>query len=129
MLDTLPQGKRSEPRIASQVAVFVETYSAPSSEAVSTNIVISKTLDVSANGLQVVMDSPLHIGSILQLCIEFTQDHQRYHLVGEVRWVSRTRFEKHFLVGFMLLDAGQSHIEDWKQKVAIMMGDPDAQVH
>jgi hypothetical protein len=123
------EDKRGEPRIHSEVAVFVETFCAPSGEARSPSIVISKTLDFSANGLQVIMDRPINLGSILQLCVEFTEEHERYNLVGEVRWVSRTRFEEHFLVGFMLLDAGHSRIEDWKRKLSQLIVNPRSKLH
>ncbi len=129
MRDMTAEDKRGEPRIHSEVAVFVETFSAPSGESRHHNIVISKTLDMSANGLQVVMDCPINLGSILQLCVEFTEEHERYNLVGEVRWVSKTRFEKHFLVGFMLLDSDHCHIEKWKHKMSALVMNPQLKLH
>lgn len=121
--------RRGEPRIYSEVAVFVETFSTPSGEPRNPNIVISKTLDLSANGLQVIMDRPINLGSILQLCVAFTDNDERYNLVGEVRWVAKTRFEQHFLVGFMLLDSDHCHIEKWKHCISAMIGNPKSRLH
>lgn len=125
--DTIDDCKRGEARIYSEITVFVETFSAPTGEALDNNIVISKTLDLSANGLQVVMDRPIHLGSVLQLCLSFGND-ERFYLVGEVRWVSRSDDNEHFLVGFQLLESDNSHIEDWKHKVSEMMGNPRMRV-
>ncbi|HQQ64425.1 MAG TPA: PilZ domain-containing protein [Pseudomonadales bacterium] len=119
--------KRGEARIYSEVTVFVETFSAPSGEALNNNILISKTLDLSANGIQVVMDRPIHLGSILQLCISFG-DEDRFYLVGEVRWVAKSADNEHFLVGFQLLESDNSHIENWKHKVSAMMDNPAIRV-
>ena len=121
--------KRGEPRIYNEVAVFVETFSAPSGETRHASIVISKTLDMSANGLQVIMDTPINLGSILQICVEFTGEDERYSLVGEVRWVSKTRFDRHFLVGFQLLESDHSHIENWKHKICSLVSNPRTQLH
>ena len=131
MLETevpVEECKRGEARIYSEVTVFVETFSAPSGEALNNNIVISKTLDMSANGIQVVMDRPIHLGSVLQMCVSFGGDEERFYLVGEVRWVAKSEDNEHFLVGFMLLESDKSHIENWKHKVSAMMDDHTLQV-
>ena len=125
---TMAADQRGELRILDEVAVFVETFSAPSGEARPASIVISKTLDLSANGLQVVMDTPVQLGSILQLCVQFADDNERYLLVGEVRWVTKTRLDSRFLVGFQLLDSDHSHIEPWKHKISRLMASPQVRV-
>ncbi len=125
-IDTSNQ--RLEPRILSEITIFVETYSSPSGEEQSANIVISKTIDLSANGVQVVMDHPIPIGSILQLCVDFGGDPIRYHLIGEVRWVRKTQSNRHFLVGFQLLDSDGCQIEDWKHKMVSLLSHSDSEL-
>jgi hypothetical protein len=121
--------KRAELRVCKEMAVFVETYSSPAGEARSPNIVVSKTVDVSANGLQIVMDKPAAPGSILQVCVEFIGEPTHYHLTGEVKWVAKIGREKDFLVGFLLIESAQTDIEPWKHRVALMMDDPTNSVY
>lgn len=116
--------QRGELRVCKEMAVFVETYSSPSGEARSPNIVISKTVDISANGLQIVMDKPVSPGSILQVCVEFNGAPPHYHLTGEVKWVARIGQAKDYLVGFSLLESDQTDIVDWKHRIAQMVEDP-----
>lgn len=116
--------KRTELRIGKELAIFVETYSSPLGDEGNANIVISKTVDVSANGLQIVMDKPLPPGSILQVCVEFIGSLPRYHLSGEVKWVASVGHDKNYLVGFQLLDSEYTDIEAWKQCIAGIIEDP-----
>jgi hypothetical protein len=121
--------QRTELRVCKEMAVFVETYSSPTGESRSPNIVISKTVDVSANGLQIVMDKPAAPGSILQLCVEFGGEPRHYRLTGEVKWVAQVDRENDFLVGFLLLESDQTDIEAWKERVAIIVEDPANEVY
>jgi hypothetical protein len=124
MKDIVESCNRSELRVCKEMAIFVETHSSPTGDARSASIVISKTVDVSANGLQIVMDKPVAPGSILQVCIEFVGQPPHYHLTGEVKWVAKIGRENDFLVGFLLLESDQTDIEEWKHCVALMMDDP-----
>ena len=121
--DTVESCQRAELRVCKEMAIFVETYSSPAGESRSPNIVISKTVDVSANGLQIVMDKPAAPGSILQVCVEFLGEPTHYHLTGEVKWVAKIGRENDFLVGLLLLESDQTDIEAWKHRVALMIED------
>ena len=121
--------KRSELRIAEETVIFVETYSSPQCEARNSSVVISKTVDISANGIQVIMDKPVELGSILQVCVEFRDEPQHYHLTGEVKWVAGVGRDKEYLVGFLLYESEQTDIEAWKHRIASMVNDPSFPVH
>jgi hypothetical protein len=108
-----PDEKRSELRLEDEVAVMVETCSSPDGKEQPTKIVISRTVDVSANGIQVVMDRPLSLKSMLQLCVEVGHD-RRFFLTGEVMWVMETEESKRYLTGFQLLVSEQTDILGWK---------------
>lgn len=120
---------RGELRVYKEMAVFVETYSSPHGEARNSSIVISKTVDVSANGLQIVMDKPVAPGSILQVCVEFLGEPPHYHLSGEVKWVASVGREKDYLVGFQLIESEHTDIEAWKNRIATVMDDPTVEVY
>ena len=116
--------QRSELRVSHELVVFVETYSSPSGEWRQPNVVVSKTVDLSANGLQIVMDKPTPPGSILQLCVEFVGEPRHYRLTGEVKWVATVGRDKDYLVGFLLMESDGTDIEPWKYRIAQMMDDP-----
>jgi hypothetical protein len=116
--------QRSELRVNQELAVFVETYSTPSGEWRRPNVVVSKTVDLSANGLQIVMDKPMATGSILQLCVEFIGEPTHYHLTGEVKWVATVGRKHDYLVGFLLMESDGTDIELWKLRIAQMLADP-----
>lgn len=121
--------KRAELRIGEEMVIFVETYSSPQGEARNSSVVISKTVDISANGVQVVMDKPVEVGSILQVCVEFRHEPYHYHLTGEVKWVAGAGQEQEYLVGFQLLESEQTDIEAWKHRIAAMVLDPGYRVY
>jgi hypothetical protein len=129
MQESVTNCNRAELRLCKELAVFVETYSSPSGEARSPNIVISKTVDMSANGLQIVMDKPVTPGSILQVCVEFMGEPTHYRLTGEVKWVAKIGRERDFLVGFLLLESDQTDIVGWKNRIAQMVEDPTNAVY
>lgn len=127
--DIIGSCQRTELRVSKELAIFIETYSSPTGEARSPDIMISKTVDMSANGLQIVMDKPAALGSILQLCVEFIGEPTHYHLTGEVKWVAKIGREKDYLVGFLLLESDRTDIEAWKHRIAQMIEDPTSAVH
>ena len=119
---------RLEARILSEVTVFLETCAAPAGETSTNSIVISKTLDLSANGLQVVMDHAIPVGSILQMCVDFGLHQPRFNLIAEVRWVRQPAGQRQYLTGFQLLDSEGCSIEDRKRCVANLLGRADTYI-
>lgn len=123
--DNSVDNNRLEARILSEVTVFVETCAAPAGDTSTNSIVISKTMDLSANGLQVVMDHPIPIGSILQVCVDFGLHQPRFTLIAEVRWVRQPAGQRQYLTGFQLLDSEGCNIEEWKTCVANLLSRAD----
>ena len=109
--------KRSEFRLNDEITVFIETVSAPG-ENESTNMVISKTIDLSANGIQVIMDDPLPINCILRLCLETIDHQQHFILAGEVIRLSEIPVIKQYAVGFQLIESDHTDIAAWKKYIA-----------
>ena len=110
--------KRSEFRLNDEITVFIETFAAPQSERQSANMVISKTIDLSANGIQVIMDNPLPLNCILRLCLETITDPQQFILTGEVVRQFETSMPKQYSIGFQLLESEQTDIAQWKKYIA-----------
>lgn len=113
--------RRSEMRLDEQATVFVECLAADPDSTEPGSIVLCQAKDVSASGLQVFMDQPVPIGSILRLCTHFREGADDLFLVGEVRWL-RQEVEGYW-IGFQLYDSDQTDIVSWKHALADKLSD------
>ncbi|MFA7554953.1 MAG: PilZ domain-containing protein [Spongiibacteraceae bacterium] len=114
--------RRSETRIDQQTTVFIEVCSTPDNTDTPANIIICSSLDLSANGLQVAIDQPVEIGTILRICAEFSGSEKVLYLVGETRWVKEE--DGHFNLGLEIYDAENTDIVSWKKVIAGMLDCP-----
>ena len=108
--------RRSETRLDEHVTIFVERLAAEYDNSRPANIVICSSVDISANGLQVRMDQPVPVGSILRLCAQFGGGRKSLYVVGEVKWL-REEFG-HYCIGFALFESEQTDIIAWKNLIA-----------
>lgn len=108
------QERRIETRLQEEVTIFVEMM--PQDEQSQPTVIICNSIDLSANGLQVQLDDPVKIGTILRLCVDFHDNEDPIYLIGEVKWTTE-KDAQHF-VGFELYDAENSNIIDWKHLIA-----------
>lgn len=114
---------RSELRLDRHEMIYIEVISASFDMDDSASIVISSTVDISANGLQVSMDQSLPVGSILRLCVQLQGSRERIHLVGEVMWVRPLGDElRQYRAGFALYESDGTDIIAWKQHVSQLLG-------
>ena len=118
--------RRLEARVGRCETIFIELFSADYDESSPAKIIICNTLDISANGLQLVIDSEVPVGSVLQLGVDLNQPKQRIHMVGEVRWCRRQLKADgdSYLLGFELYESEGTDIEIWKRLLASEMGGP-----
>ncbi len=107
--------RRREQRLSQQTTIFVEVCSAEPGSADQARVIICSSLDISASGIQVQMDHPVPVGSILRLCADFGSQREPLYLVGETKWLSQE--EELYNIGFELLDAENSDISEWQQLV------------
>lgn len=114
--DEDPSDRRSEERIDEHVTIFVERYAAEFDNSRAANIMICDSVDISANGVQVRMDQPLPIGTILRLCAQFSGERPSLYLVGEVKW--QRAEEGQYCIGFELFESEQTDIIAWKELIA-----------
>lgn len=108
--------KRSEYRLTHPLTAFIETYSSPQGDAQPANLAITKTIDISANGIQVALDYPLPLHSILRLYLEGTKEHEKFILTGEVAWERAQAGQT--LIGFRFMDLDNTDIIKWKEYIA-----------
>ena len=106
--------KRQEFRLDANETVFIEISSDPSED--QATILISRSLDLSANGLQLMLDRPLIHGAIHQIGIQLKQPNTRFSLAAEVMWCRPSG--DHHAVGLSLFDSLGTDIQKWKEIVA-----------
>lgn len=108
------QEQRKEYRLSASEAVYIE-LEAPQNDADS-RILLSRSTDLSANGLQVELDRALPVGNIYPLCIQLYSPTLRYVLTGEVKWCRPNK--DRYLLGIALFDSDDTAIVGWKEEIA-----------
>jgi hypothetical protein len=113
---TTPHELRQEYRLNAQETVYLELNQ--SSADTSTSIVVSTSLDMSANGLRVIADQPLETGTILRSCVRLRATGAQFVLVCEVKWARPYGDAGEFLLGLSLYESEGSDILPWKEFIA-----------
>ncbi len=114
--------KRQEHRLGTDETVFIEVASAQAGGEDTTSIVISYSIDISANGLQVIVDHELPCGGIYQICVQLEQPERRLHLIGEVKWSRLLEDDAGHLLGISLFESEDTDIQQWKEMIAERFG-------
>lgn len=108
--------RRADMRLGAALAVFVEVRAADPVDGTPAEIVACSGVDLSAGGLQVELDRPLPVGSILRLGADAHGDAPVMYVVGEVRWSRPTG--KGYAAGFSFFDSDGTDIIAWKKFIA-----------
>lgn len=104
--------KREEARLNVPASIFIETVSREPGSNQEAKVVECDCVDLSANGLQVLVPESLSSGAIHTLIIELNNEAKVYRLTAEVKWVKP--YKSDFLTGLMLYDSEGTEIIDWK---------------
>ncbi|MDA0788966.1 MAG: PilZ domain-containing protein [Proteobacteria bacterium] len=114
---TTSQGheNRLETRLDLEETIFIETIASASTS--PGTIVMCNSLDLSANGLQVVVDDEIEPGSILRLCIDLRRTDPIF-LVAELKWCRPDPETDGYRLGFLLFESDDTDIQRWKDFVA-----------
>ena len=111
---------RAESRLDLEATIFIEVLASDSHQ--SGNVIMCNSLDLSSNGLQVVVDDDaIDAGSILRLCIDL-KDAEPIYLVAEVKWQRPDPDSEAYRIGFLLFESDGTDIERWKSLMEEMLG-------
>jgi len=102
---------RVETRLDLEATIFVELLSSDKHN--PGTIIMCNSLDLSANGLQVVVDDEIPAESIFRLCIDL-KDAEPIFLVAEVKWQRPDPDSDAYRIGFLLFEADDTDIKRWK---------------
>ena len=106
--------QRQEYRLDNQLTVIIELDSSDIGEP---TLVVSKSLDISANGLRAIAHEAVATDIILRCCIRDEQNDHQFLLVSEVKWC-RPHSDGDFLIGLSLFDSDGTDIVKWKEYIA-----------
>jgi len=123
--------RREETRLNRSAILYVETVSSAPDSNDGPIVVACKTVDFSANGIQVEMNEELTAGAIHQMALDLPSSKERFQLTGEVRWVrplsvdetTDNASENAYVAGIMLFDSEGTEIIDWKLAIANWLND------
>ena len=113
--------RRRDLRLAGTTTLFVEVRAACPDGSHPAEILACRGLDLSAGGLQLLLDRPLVVGSILRIGADFGSGTPPLYVVAEVRW-SRPAGDAH-AAGLALFDSDGTDIVAWKKLVAERLAD------
>jgi len=108
--------RREEARLNMGAEIYIETVSQEPGEENPSVVLKCESVDLSANGLQVLVYEALVVGAIHTLLIEFDAHEKPFKLIAEVRWVKP--HAQGYLIGLSLYDSEGTEIIDWKFMMA-----------
>lgn len=107
---------RQEHRLLAEETVFLQLESNSPDDTESASIMLSHSVDISANGLLMLLDAALPVGSIYPVCVVLKNPEARFQLVAEVKW---TRPEgDQWRVGLSLFESEDTNITQWKEVIS-----------
>jgi hypothetical protein len=112
--------QRQEYRLNNQLTVIIELGSSANGEPV---LVVSKSLDISANGLRVIAHEQVATDVILRCCIRDDRSDRQFLLVTEVKWCGPHGSDGDYLIGLSVFESDGTDIVKWKEYIAQQCAD------
>lgn len=107
--------QRQEYRLDNQLTVIIELGSSANGEPI---LVVSKSLDISANGMRVIANETIDTNIILRCCVRDSHSDRQFLLVTEVKWCRPHEGNGDYLIGLSLFDSDGTDIVQWKEFIA-----------
>lgn len=109
---------RQEYRLEGGEVVYIELESSDT-QGLGGKFLISRCVDISANGFQVVADEPLRVEAIHQVCIQLDRPRCSIYMVAEVMWSRLSESEcNEYMIGLRLYESKDTDIIKWKEVIA-----------
>ena len=80
-------------------------------------VVASETVDISRQGLRLLLPEPLEADRIFDICVKLKDDPKRYLLTGETRWCRYNRERRGHEVEIVILDAEETDFNAWSESI------------
>ena len=105
--------QRIEHRSVASERLFVQITQTDDSDLVGTTL-SCLALDASAHGIRFLVESPIPVGSLLDLWVDDKSKPGKFFLTGDVRWTQTVGGEAN-TVGVRLQEGLATDMEDWKE--------------
>ncbi len=112
----MPEERRTAPRLLRDEKVTVKILAAPTLPELVGKVVECSTVDVSATGLRILLETSVATGSRLGLEVAVPEGDERYLLGGEVMWSRETEAAGTYLIGVHLAGEEPRHLEQWRSR-------------
>lgn len=109
--------KRQEYRLQGEERVYIALPNLSDDSETPYQIHICTSVDMSANGFQLILDHELPAHHYFEICIHLKNPDQQFHLVAESRWCRSTSADD-YLIGFTICDADGRDTASWKNIIA-----------
>jgi hypothetical protein len=105
--------RREATRLPRIESVSIELRSADRANERPTRVVSTRTLDVSADGLRILLPAPVETDCLLDLCVELLGQARPFFLTGESRWCRALPHGDAFEAGLLIYDGEGTDYPDW----------------
>jgi hypothetical protein len=112
MSDQVQNERRDGPRIPRKEAVSVELRAADPDGPVTPQVVATETMDVSADGLRMILPHPVVPDCLFEMCVQVEGDPRPFLLTGESRWC-RPAGGGRYEAGFRIHDGVGTDYSAW----------------
>ena len=112
----MPEERRNASRLLRDEKVIVKILDAPARPELIGKVVECSTVDVSATGLRILLETSVATGSRLGLEVTVLESDERYILGGEVMWSRETEAAGIYLIGVHLAGEEPRQLEQWRSR-------------
>lgn len=108
--------RRRAPRSDIQDTLFIKSITSAQVTSLGSEFKTCNTVNVSAYGMQVIIDFEVLVDSEIALWIVQEDTEERILVNGTVRWTTKTVGDHKFLVGIELNEDSVEPIKEWLEK-------------
>ncbi|MGD2082468.1 MAG: PilZ domain-containing protein [Chromatiales bacterium] len=112
-MDKGSKERRDGCRIARREALSVELRVADSEDSASVQVVAAETVDVSVDGLRMILPRPVSPECLFEICVEVKGDPRPFLLTGESRWCRPVGDQGLYEAGFRIHDGVGTDYRAW----------------
>jgi len=107
--------RREVQRLTRRDLLSVELRPSGANASAPVVVVSTETIDVSANGLRMLLPAPVAPDCLFDFCIEVKGHPQRFLLTGEARWCRRLPGQEKYEAGVLIHDGQGTDYPQWAE--------------
>lgn len=112
-----PGEHRSSTRLLRKESVSIQILLPCADGTCSAEVIASETIDISRQGIRLLLQVPLEAGRIFDTCVKLRDEPKSFLLTGETRWCRYNTGRRAHEVGIEILDAEGTDFADWYRSI------------